>query len=41
LQIIGPKGDSKLAWRGEVCGVAACGDGRLFVTDGTSIVVLS
>jgi len=41
LQIIGPKGDRKLAWLGGVWGVAAHADGRLFVTDGTSIVVLS
>ena len=41
LQIIGPKGDSKLPWRGAVWGVAACGDGRLFVTDESSVLVLS
>ena len=41
LQIIGPKGDSKVAWKGDVCGVAGCGDGRMFVSDGTSVVVLS
>ena len=41
LQIIGPEGDSKVAWKGDVCGVAACGDGRLFVVDGGSVVILS
>lgn len=41
LQIIGPGGDSKVSWEVDVCGVAACGDGRLFVCDGESVVVLS
>ena len=41
LQIIGPKGDTKVAWRDKVRGVGACGDGRLFVSDGTSVVMLS
>ena len=41
LQIIGPKGDTKVAWRDKVIGVGACGDGRLFVSDGTSVVMLS
>ena len=41
LQIIGPEGDSKVSWRGRPWDVAACGDGRLFVTDGTSVVLLS
>jgi ABC-type uncharacterized transport system ATPase subunit len=41
LQIIGPKGDSKVAWRDQRSGVAAYGDGRLFVSDGTSVVMLS
>jgi tripartite motif-containing protein 2/3/tripartite motif-containing protein 71 len=40
LQIIGPKGDTKVAWRDQRSGVAACGDGRLFVSDGTSVVML-
>jgi hypothetical protein len=41
LQIIRPKGDSKVAWKGGVWGVAGFGDGRLFVTNDTSVVVLS
>ena len=41
LQIIGAEGDSKLPWRRRVWGVAACGDGRLFVNDETSVMVLS
>jgi DNA-binding beta-propeller fold protein YncE len=41
LQIIGPKGDSKVAWRGYPFGVVSCGDGRLFVSDGDSVVLLS
>ena len=40
-QIIGPKGDTKVAWRDKAEGVAALGDGRLFVSDGTSVVMLS
>ena len=41
LQIIGPKGDTNVALRSVVPGVGACGDGRLFVSDGTSVVMLS
>jgi len=41
LQIIGPEGDSKVSWREHPWDVAACVDGRLFVTDGTSVVLLS
>ena len=41
LQIIGPEGDSKVSWREHPWDVAACGDGRLFVTDATSVVLLS
>ena len=40
LQIIGPEGDSKVALQGELYGVAACADGRLFVSDGRRIDVL-
>jgi len=41
LQIIGPEGDSKVSWRLQPSYVAACGDGRLFVSVGTSVVMLS
>jgi len=41
LQTIGPEGDTKVAWRDNVQGVCACGDGRLFVSDDTSVVMLS
>ena len=41
LQIIGSEGDSKVSWQLQPSYVAACGDGRLFVSVGTSIVMLS
>jgi len=42
LQIIGLQGDSKVSWRRRCpADVAACGDGRLFVAHGTSVILLS
>jgi hypothetical protein len=41
LQVIGPGGDSEVEWQGRLQGVCTDAEGRLFIVDGNSLVVLS
>ena len=41
LQVIGPGGDSKVQWEDGPTGVCTDAEGRLFIVDGNSVVVLS
>jgi hypothetical protein len=41
LQVIGRGGDSKVQWQGNLQGVCTDAEGRFFIVDGQSVVVLS